>query len=499
MLKKPNVLLIAIDSIRADHMSCYGYGRNTTPHIDRFAESGTLFENTFSPHIPTTPAYASMLTGRDCFGTQVVALRHQGPLRAEVPTAAEIFRECGYNTTCVGFPGNPSSRGFDNYLEYAGWGSFSQGRSPKAQNLNDVTLPELERLNAEDKPWFVMLRHMDPHAPYLPPAPYERMFYHGDECDPNNRSMDPVLDFKPFGTFFKSWMPPGISDKDYIIAQYDGAIAYMDACIQSIFTALESMGVLDDTIIALNGDHGETLYDHELWFDHHGIFDNVLHVPLIIRYPSAVPAGARLSGFNQHKDLLPTLLDLAGLYPHPESMRHLYGAFSHKEGGTSQAAGSPSHFMGEGAGGWGFDGRSLLPMMRGDVASFDSEFYISECTWMRKHGWRTPGWKLMIALEPDFHFKPEVELFNLVEDPNEDHNLAEELPDVVEALRTRMEAWIAKREAETGFTNPMLTQGDWHGQKGVGAFRSSQQAYDTLFIGDLDKAIKLQAQSREEE
>ena len=110
MPKKPNILLIAIDSIRADHMSCYGYGLNTTPHIDRFAEGGTLFENTFSPHIPTTPAYASMLTGRDCFGTQVVALRHQGPLRAEAPTAAEIFRGYGYNTTSVGFKGTQVAR-----------------------------------------------------------------------------------------------------------------------------------------------------------------------------------------------------------------------------------------------------------------------------------------------------------------------------------------------------------------------------------------------------
>ena len=118
---------------------------------------------------------------------------------------------------------------------------------------------------------------------------------------------------------------------------------------------------------------------------------------------------------------------------------------------------------------------------------------------MRKHGWRTPSWKLMIALEPDFHAKPPVELYNLVEDPNEDNNLADERPDVVEALRGRMEAWIAKREAETGFTNPMLTQGDWHGIKGVGPFKTSQQAYDSLYIGDLDKAIKLQAQSREEE
>ena len=469
MTKPANVLLIAIDSIRADHMSCYGYHRLTTPHIDRFAQSATLFENTFSPHIPTTPAYASLLTGRDCFGTQVVALRHQGPLRAEVPTAAEIFREYGYNSTSVGFKGNPSSRGFDNYLEFPGWGSFKQGRSPKAQRLNEVTIPEIERLCADDKPWFVMLRHMDPHAPYLPPEPYERMFYHGDEKDPDNRSMDPVLSFKPFGDFFKSWMPPGITDKDYIIAQYDGAIAYMDACIQSIFTALENLGELDNTIIALNGDHGETLYDHECWFDHHGIYDNVLHVPLIIRYPGAVPAGKRVAGYNQHKDLLPTLLDLAGL--------------------ADRAAED----------GLGFDGDSLMELVNGDAASFDSEFYISECTWMRKHGWRTPTWKLMIALEPDFHFKPPVELYNMVEDPDENRNLAAERPDVVASLRGRMEAWIAKREAETGLSNPMLTQGDWHGIKGVGAFETSQQAYDSLYIGDLDKAIRLQAQSREEE
>ncbi len=489
MPRQPNILLIAIDSIRADHMSCYGYQRQTTPHIDRFARSGALFEKTFSPHIPTTPAYASMLTGRDCFGTQVVALRHQGPLRAEAPTAAEILREHGYNSTCVGFTGNPSARGFDNYIDYAGWGSWKQGRSPKAENLNQVAIPELERLCAEDKPWFVMLRHMDPHAPYLPPAPYERMFYHGDETDPDNRSMDPVLAFKPFADFFKSWMPPGISDKDYVIAQYDGAIAYMDACIQSLFEALDSLGVADDTIIALNGDHGETLYDHECWFDHHGIYDNVLHVPLIIRYPGQVPAGVRIGGYNQHKDLLPTLLELAGLSPHPKSLPHA-------EGGTSKAAGSPSLDMGEGAGGWGFDGTSLLPMMRGEVASHESEFFISECTWMRKQGWRTPTWKLMIALEPDFHFKPEVELYNLVEDPNEDHNLAEAHPDVVAALRGRMDAWIAQREAETGLPNPMHHQGDWHGKAGVGAFTSAQQAYDTLYIGDLDEAIRLQAESR---
>tara|TARA_B100000029_G_scaffold516827_2_gene635492 strand:+ start:20357 stop:21685 length:1329 start_codon:yes stop_codon:yes gene_type:complete len=442
-------------------MSCYGYLRHTTPHIDKFAESGVLFEKTYSPHIPTTSAYASMLTGLDAFSTQVVALRHRGGLREEITTLPELLRGEGYSSTCVGFTGNPSSRGFDKYLEYPSWGSWNQGRSPKAQELNKVTIPEIDRLAKQDNPFFLFIRHMDPHAPYLPPAPYERMFYHGDECDPKNRSMDPVMEFKPFCDFFASWMPPGITDKDYVIAQYDGAIAYMDACIQSIFIALESNGIMDDTIVILNGDHGETLYDHECWFDHHGLYDVTLHVPLIIRYPSRIPAGIRIEGYNQHKDLVPTILDLAGIKTKID-----------------------------------FDGQSLIAMVDGTVSSFESEFYITECTWMRKHGWRTPQWKLILALEPDFHFKPPVELYNLVEDPGENHNLANQYPDVVSLLKKRMRSWIRRRVGETGKRNPILTQGDWHGHKGIGAFKSSQQAYDIMHIGDPDQAATLQSRSR---
>jgi hypothetical protein len=103
-------------------------------------------------------------------------------------------------------------------------------------------------------------------------------------------------------------------------------------------------------------------------------------------------------------------------------------------------------------------------------------------------------WKIHVALEPDFHFKPEVELYNLITDPNEDRNLAEQQPDVVAYLKGRMEAWIAQREAETGLPNPMYTNLNWHGSEThEGPFTSSQQAYDTLHIGDAGKAAKLQA------
>ncbi len=465
MAKQPNIVLMGVDSLLATHMSCYGYHRLTTPHIDRFAESGTLFEKTYSAHIPTTSAYASMLTGLDTFSTQVVALRHRGGLREEVKTLAEILRDAGYDTTCVGFSNNPSSRGFDTYLDFSGWGPDESGRSPKAENLNKTTIPELNRLidQRDEKPFFLFLRHMDPHSPYLPPAPYERTFYHGDECDPSNKSMEPVMTFKPFCDYFASWMPPGITDKDYVIAQYDGAIAYMDACIQTLFNALETRGVMDETIIVINGDHGETLYDHECWFDHHGLYDVTLHVPLIIRYPGRVPAGKRVSGYNQHKDLVPTLLELADIETDIE-----------------------------------FDGQSLTALISGEVTSYDSEFYITECTWMRKHGWRTPEWKLIVALEPDFHFKPPVELYNLIQDPDENNNLADTHPDIVNVLETRMKSWIRQREQETGLPNPIMNQGDWHGHSGIGPFKTSEQAYNTMHIGDAGAAARLQAKLRDE-
>ena len=156
--KALNLILLGIDSLRADHMSGYGYHRLTTPHIDRLASQGVLFERTFSPHIPTTSAYASMLTGLDCFSTNVVALRHKGGLPDDVSTLPEILSRQGYDTSCVGFSGNASSRGFDTYLDYASWGSWEEGRSPKADSLNTVAIPELERLAAGDTP------HLGPRA-----------------------------------------------------------------------------------------------------------------------------------------------------------------------------------------------------------------------------------------------------------------------------------------------------------------------------------------------
>lgn len=460
MKKKPNLLLLGIDSLRRDHMSLYGYSKLTTPHIDKFAEKGAVFEKHFSPSIPTTPGYASMLTGMDCFGSDVVALRHNGPLGNHVTTLAELLEQSGYNTTCIGFTGNPSSRGFQKYMDYEGWGPDESGRSPKAENMNAVAVPELKRLAQENKPFFLFLRHMDPHSPYLPPRPYERIFYDGNEFDPSNDSLKEVYEFKVFADYFRSWFPEDCTDSKYIDAQYDGAIAYMDACIQNIFTTVEALGIEEETLVIVTSDHGETLNEHECYYDHHGLYECNLVVPLIFRYPGKVPAGTKYADSSQIKDIMPTILELMEINT---DIR--------------------------------FNGRSLVPLLKGGERVPDSEFYITESTWMRKHGWRTSEWKLIVALEPDLHFKPEIELYNLVKDPLELNNVAEQEPGLVEMLKARMEAHIARRERETGRTNPMYTNLNWHGL-GCGPFKTSQQAYDSMHIGSPKAAQNLQARDK---
>jgi len=442
--KYPNIVMFAIDSIRRDHMSCYGYPRLTTPHLDQLAQKGTLIENAFSAYIPTTPAYSSILTGRDVFSTQMVSLSPKGPLDKKQPTMPEILRKAGYISTCVGFDGG-FYRGFDQYLTFEGWPAYEDRPARKAENLNAVAIPALEKMARSGKPFLLFLRHMDPHSPYLPPPPFDQMFYSKNPCDKKNKSMDPVFAFKPFADYLRSWMPPGCSDKDYVIAQYDGEVAYMDACCQRIITRIQELGIHDETLIVVTGDHGETLYDHDIYFDHHGLYEPTLVVPLFFYWPGHVPAGVRSKAYTLHEDLLPTVLDVCGLRKYAKGVK--------------------------------FDGPSTAPYFMDAAGSPRSEFYISECTWMRKQGWRTPIWKFWEALEPDFHNKPKVELYNIIEDPEESRNLAGERPDIVRTLRARMNAWIARRCKETGKKNPIL------------GYKLGRKKY----IGSIASAKKLQA------
>jgi len=468
MARQPNLIVFGVDTLRADHLSSYGYGRLTSPHLDAFAREGALFLNHVSPSIPTTPGYASMFTGKDCFGTGVVALRHSGDLADGTVTLAEVLRAQGYRSICIGFEQNPAVRGFDHYVPYESWYPDPiSGRAPKAEALLAAALPQLEALAEGDQPFFLFLRHMDPHSPYLPPRPFDRLFYAGNAWDPSNHSLDPVYGFRPFADFFRSWFPAGVTDAEYINAQYDGAIAYLDLNLAVWFQALRHLGLYDDSVIVVTSDHGESLLEHDCYYDHHGLYEPTLHVPFMLRYPAKIPAGFRDAALSEAKDVMPTLLTVMGLEPSVSA----------------------------------FDGQSLVarwadPTHRPEPSTGT---YLTEATWMRKQGWRTTEWKLIRALEPDFHAKPEVELYDLVRDPAETMNLAETRPEVVEHLTEAMEAHIARRVHETGRIHPLiLAAASWHGLA-QGPFVSSDHAYQTLHLGSIQRAQQIQESGRKDD
>jgi arylsulfatase A-like enzyme len=421
-----NVILLSLDTLRADHLSCYGYRRLTSPHIDRVAAQGTLCTEFFSPHIPTHPGYTTMLTGRDAVSHQIVCQGGTVEPGEDVRFLAEILAEQGYRTAAVDNLGRWLTRGFQTYQTYR-WPLDVDQPWRKAEAVNAAALPLLAELAAGGQPFFLFVHYWDPHTPYLPPPPFDRMFYGGDERDPANRSMAPVFAFEPFGDYFRSWMGH-VTDIQYVIAQYDAEIAYLDATLSAFFTRLDELGLSDDTLLILNADHGECLDEHECWFDHHGLYDQNLHVPLILRCPGLIPAGQRLGGILRQQDLAPAILDALGL-------------------GELAAANR-------------MDGVSFLPLLRaGDSSGVCDTLFVTENSWMKKRGVRTRRWKLILAHQPDFHGKPPVELYDLAADPAETVNVAGERADVVAELTGQYDDWLTGRMAASGKPDPQSYQG----------------------------------------
>ena len=423
-----NVILISLDTTRADRLSCYGHFRNTSPHIDRVAADGVLFTDHFSPHIPTYPGHTTMMTGCDIYAHQVTSQSHTPEPTQGIPMLAEILRDHGYHTGAADNLGRWFARGFDDYRTYE-WDTTSPRDWRKGEAVTAAALPVLDAAAAQDRPFFLFFHFWDPHTPYLPPPPFDRMFYRGDEKDPGNESMAELWRFENFNRYFAEWMP-GVTDIEFPKAQYDAEIAYMDACLASVLTRIDELGLTNDTLLVLTADHGEELDEHGHWFDHHGLYDTNLHIPLILRCPDRLPAGQRIGGLTSMLDVAPTILDLLNLGDLALELK--------------------------------MQGQSLLPLIDSPAATqrgTTDYLHITENTWMKKRGIRTHRWKLIVPLEtPDLHGSSDVELYQLVTDPGELHNIAFDRPDVVERLTGLMDEWIASRLSATGLPDPLPTQ-----------------------------------------
>ena len=430
-----NIVAVAIDTLSARHMSCYGYHRKTTPFIDELARRSTLFETMYCCGIPTSPSFASFYTGQYPITHGIVSHGGMRPLPKEAPWFVKLLRRAGYATCAVDKLNTVEewfTRGYEFYIDPQGPTQVSQqwpvgfAQQTEWPTFNRRAIPWLQSHAAEK--FFLFVHYWDPHTAYMPPEEYRSLFYDGDPTDPSNHSLD-GLERYPLGEAWRKWfdeLRPGITDAEYIVAMYDSEIRYVDDGVRQLLETVDELGLTDDTMVIIFSDHGEMMYRHGIYFDHHGLYDPDIHVPLIIRWPGVAEEGHRVPHLVQHIDLAPTILEAAGIEI-PEQM----------------------------------EGTSLLPYLKGEKDDPIYPYLVSEeCTRMMKWALRTDRYKFILARERDYLGNPMRELYDLEEDPCELNNVYEERRDVGREMEEILEGWIQDMMKRYRLTeDPLIANG----------------------------------------
>lgn len=293
---RPHVLVYLVDTLRADRLGCYGYPRPTSPHLDAFAAGATLFEHAVAQSSWTKAAVASMFTGVWPPDHGAVGWAHS--LAPEAETLAEGLRGAGYRTAA--FVTNPHvvphfgfDQGFDDFVRRI------KVPSDKVTALVERWLDRRE----DERPFFLYVHTMDPHAPYAPPEPYRSAF---------------APDHAKMPTWAPRWKWPDEA-LPFLSNLYDGEIARNDASFGALMTALRDRGLYDDTLVVVVSDHGEEFREHGLWRHGNHLHAEAVNVPLILKLPGQ-REGRRVGNLVQHVDLMPTLLAAAGV-PAPAAVQ----------------------------------------------------------------------------------------------------------------------------------------------------------------------------------
>lgn len=308
-----NVILIVVDALRADHVGAYGYGRPTTPNLDRFSNRSVVFTQAIASSAWTVPSMGSLFTSLDPSVHR--ALRYRATeriaddaLRDELPTLAEHFTAAGYHTagllkSVVLDPARGFAQGFAEFRPVAG--DMPDGQS--AEQLTTAAISWLQNYKQE-KPFFLYLHYMDPHSSYCPPMPWYSMFK-GDYDGPVTGEHNQIeVDYIQKGKI------PSRRDIEALTGFYDASVAYWDSQFGQLMRHVVVSGLDAQTMVVVVGDHGEALYEHGTFFEQH-VYQENIHVPLIIKAPAVEPR--RLEHFVQLTDVAPTLARLAGLPPEP--------------------------------------------------------------------------------------------------------------------------------------------------------------------------------------
>ena len=327
--ERPNVLLISVDSLRADHLGCYGYERETSPSIDALAREGTLFERVRSSTSWTLPSHASLFTALpdSVHGCD----RNSRILAGDRTTLAETLAAAGYAT--AGFWSGPYlhprfglAQGFEHYQSCASYETYSQddlragrtsraGAAPTGQlradalSHEDITSPRLVDAfstwldGRDERPFFAFVHMWDVHYDYIPPSPFDEMFDPDYEGSIDGRNLGSNKELR------ERELAP--RDLEHLVALYDGEIAWTDRHIGRILEHLDELELAESTLVVLTADHGEEFFEHGKFGHKKTLFDESIRIPLVVRYPKTVPANRRVRAEAAIVDVAPTILELA--------------------------------------------------------------------------------------------------------------------------------------------------------------------------------------------
>ncbi len=404
-----SVILISLDTVRADHLSCYGYHRNTTPGIDRIAGECVFFSGASTPISHTMPAHTSLFTSR--YPREHKALYNGWKYREKFPLLAESMKAAGFNTGAIVASGILKSRrglnkGFNFYEDEFEASRFRESRQEGKKfrkTADEVVDRAIEWLKGQDHkvPVFLFLHFFDAHDEYdFTPEKYKLMF-----------PTDPEL---------VSIMQRRGQDSMYIdlINQYDGSIRFIDDELLRLWESLKQADIYDNALIIITSDHGEGLGEHD-WYKHGlYVYEEQMHVPLIIRFPKSEHAGKSIDAMVNLVDIAPTILDFCGLPPLPD-----------------------------------LRGYSLLPVVKGGkdrvrkYQFYERRWYPEENqkriqNWApgEKRGIRDERWKYIFASMDDD------ELFDLEKDPHELDNIISRHPEMAGALREQLDKYVGMVE-----------------------------------------------------
>jgi len=449
-----NIVWIALDTQRADHLHCYGYPRDTSPDLDALASEGALFEGYISCSAHTTPAFTSMFSGQEAFHHGVIATLHASyhepimRLNGETITLAEALYAHGWVTsafdTMMNFRARPGwfGRGWQTYTNMIPPGKSQCSQALGCEHINSALLPFIRRMDPGANN-FLFIHYWDPHQPYDPPAPWRGTF----DRDLSDLTEITTPDGTPWllGAGPKAALAADEQARDSV-CRHNEELLRVDHAVGQVVETLQERGMYEDTLIIVNADHGDDMLEHHSNFEHREVYEHCIRLPLIVK-PAAsmegMPApGARIPALVSHADMMPTVLEAAGVQWRMGPLGCSYDPLI-----------------------LDMDGRSFLPLLRGETEAI-RDYVISVGSYLRREdlyrcveiGARDLRHKLIVraSIPPGsytnvectgmtqrdrrskegvlFSDLPRAELLDLQQDPTETLNLLAQRPQVARRL-----------------------------------------------------------------